>query len=108
MSKANLIQIDNPPEGWSADPDELAYDEQWAKDDSVGQKYCQDWGVGKGRPVLCNDEFAELIFEAEGKFYMWYQIGDSVSKIVSPADLDGILDVLRSKGPKGLKMSNRI
>lgn len=103
-----LIAIDSPPEGWSADPEELAYDEQWAKDDSVGQQFCQNLGVGKGRPVLCNDEFGELIFEAGGKFYLWHQIGDSVSEIVSPADLDGILDVLRSKGPKGLRTSNRV
>lgn len=49
-----------------------------------------------------------LLFEAGGKFYFWNRIDDTVSEITTPTDLDKILDIMRTKGAKGLKLKTRI
>ena len=33
----------NPPPGWTTDPDELDYEEEWAADDSIGQQITAEY-----------------------------------------------------------------
>lgn len=51
-----------------------------------------------------------LYFNFLKKSYLWHRIGasDSVSEIISPADLNGILDILRSKGAERLENKLRL
>lgn len=101
------MRIDNLPEGWSDDPEELDYDYEWAEDDSIGQDMARDLGAERGRPVLFNTRYDVLLFEAGGKFFTWTRIGNSVSEIIAPTDLNEILDALRREGLRGVKTRKR-
>ena len=44
------------------------------------------------------------MFEAGGKFYFWYFLDLAVSEITSPTNLDEIIEVMRDKGEKDLRI----
>lgn len=58
----------NTPQGWNIDPEELDYEEHWAKDDSDGQKMAKRFNLERARPILCCSE------EDGNKFYFWNEI----------------------------------
>ena len=45
-----------------------------------------------------------LHVEAGGKFYFWYCLDLAVSEIISPTNLDEIIEVMRDKGEKDLRI----
>jgi hypothetical protein len=105
----DLVKIDNPPKGWSNDPEDLDYDDDWADDDSLGQRTCRYLGAnGRGRPLLFHDDWDLLLFEAGGKYYIWNLISRSRYEIISTTDLNEILDLLREDRLNDLKSELRM
>lgn len=97
------LHIELPP-GWSNAPEDLDYDSDWATSDGDGQVLCALYHLGKGRPIMWNDDACYLMFEAGGKLYIWSRLTLEVYEIVSPADLDGIIEGLKEKGLKAMKL----
>jgi hypothetical protein len=93
----------SPPNGWTIDPEELDYEEEWAADDSIGQKITANYHLGKGRPVMYRPNGCLLMFEAGGKFYWWNRIDWCVYEIVSSTDLDEIITIMKEKGGNAVR-----
>jgi len=90
----------SPPDGWTFDPEELDYEEEWAADDSIGQEFTAAHHLGKGYPVMCSLEGARdlLMFKAGENFYFWSRIDDELFEIVSSTDLNEIISIMKEGG----------
>lgn len=51
----------------TSEPHELAYEHEWAAHDSLGQSVCDEYELGRGRPVMYCPEANILMFEAPGE-----------------------------------------
>lgn len=52
------------------------------------------YGLKNPRPFLCNTQVsgeACIVFEAQGKFYIWNQIQDEVRSVEGPTTEEGIV-----------------
>jgi len=96
----------SPPNGWTFDPEELDYEEEWAADDSIGQEFTAAHHLGKGYPVMCSLEGDLLMFKAGENFYFWGREDDKLFDIVS-TDLDEIISIMKEGGLRALRWKHR-
>lgn len=62
-----------------------------------------EYGLGKGQPLMNHQSLCLTMFEAGGKFYLWYRGPDNVAEITSPTDLDEIVTAMEKDGMSGLE-----
>ncbi|KAJ9228945.1 hypothetical protein DTO169E5_8994 [Paecilomyces variotii] len=96
-----------PPKGWTIDPEEIDYENEWAPQNSDGQCMAIEFGLKDPRPIMVTTPDTGspfVLFQSGNKFYQWNQVENSVWEIVKPQDLDAILEVMTENGERALKM----
>ncbi|KAE8308257.1 hypothetical protein BDV41DRAFT_552130 [Aspergillus transmontanensis] len=94
-----------PKSGWSNSPDELDY--YWSTDDSQGSLIAQAYGIDSPAGVMCTEpESGDALhmFVSGQIYYLWNQIDDQVLKIVSPTDLESIVQQIDAEGIGSLEL----
>jgi hypothetical protein len=51
------------PLGWTMDPKELDYEDDWATSDGRGCRLAVEYNLGKCRPIMRIPELGEVMFE---------------------------------------------
>ncbi|KAF7627436.1 hypothetical protein AFLA_002817 [Aspergillus flavus NRRL3357] len=84
----------NQPEGWSNNPSDL--DEYWSTDDSPGSFIAQAYGINSPVGLMRTTETGDALhlFTSGQTYYLWNEMDDTVLKIISPADLKGIVQLI--------------
>ncbi|KAE8347506.1 hypothetical protein BDV24DRAFT_122247 [Aspergillus arachidicola] len=94
-----------PKSGWSNSPVHLDY--FWSTDDSPGRLTAQNYGIDSAVGVMCTKpgSAGPLHMFASGQtYYLWNPIDDQVSKIISPIDLESIVQAIDVGGLQSLKI----
>lgn len=67
-------------------------------DDGFGHVICKQLNLGNGHPIMCKFTEPAYLFEADGKFYLWYCVGRDVLQVTYPKMLDDIITALIERG----------
>lgn len=67
-------------------------------DDGFGHVICNYLNLGNGHPIMCKLTEPAYLFEADGKFYLWYCVGLDILQITYPKMLDDIIAALMERG----------
>lgn len=88
------------------DPEELDYEGEWAAEDSWGYQLALDYHLGTCIPIMCRPHDGQILFESNGQFYLYDQIGGELVRLTSPSTLDGIISAIKENGAQSLKGKN--
>lgn len=92
-----------PPSGWTMDPEELDYAGEWSAEDSCGYQLALDCKLGPCTPIMCRPPDGQILFESNGKYYLYDQIGGDLVQLTSPSSLDEIISVFKEGGLRSVK-----
>ncbi|KAF9249939.1 hypothetical protein DTO013E5_6527 [Penicillium roqueforti] len=100
-TKTSALPPFTDPPGWTSNPSNPLYQEEWIGADSEGQVIARDYGLQPGQPVMEDDYGWHTIFLSGNKFYLWGRLNDEVEEFVSQ-DIREITSSMSQSGLKGL------
>lgn len=95
-----------PSVGWTTYPEDLDYG-FWAADNGEGQLRPRKAGFRRAVPIMITTPESrghETIFQADWKFYFWNVIEGGFQKVNASQDLKTVIELLVTKGDRGLKL----
>ncbi|KAI6093498.1 hypothetical protein F4821DRAFT_873 [Hypoxylon rubiginosum] len=113
-AERTMATISNPPDGWTADPDELDQDYYWGSGvDGDGDGLVAAKKVGLSNPIgqIIVDRYTggdKYIFTANGtqdKAYIWNMITHDICEFTKPKSLTDVVAQMKTvEGKKSLEM----
>ncbi|QKX60066.1 uncharacterized protein TRUGW13939_07208 [Talaromyces rugulosus] len=88
-----------PPPGWSMDPKDLDYEDDWVAEDGCGTMLAAKYKLERCTPIMIRlDPHNDVVlFESGGKFYLYSQMTGAFSQIIVPDTLDEIIAVMKGE-----------
>lgn len=92
------------PPGWTTDPEELDYENEWATEDSLGQTMTRNMKLGRGEPIMFHDADCTIMFKAGERYYFWNRLDCNVYEILDFHKLSDIITLMIEKGERHLRL----
>ncbi|RHZ64608.1 uncharacterized protein CDV56_109384 [Aspergillus thermomutatus] len=91
------------PPGWTTTPSGDTFKDEWLGRNSEGQIIARCHGLGPARPIMEDLQAWTTMFQADGKFFVWGRMDDTVREILS-RDLHEILSAMATGGLREVQM----
>ncbi|KAJ5695080.1 hypothetical protein N7455_002019 [Penicillium solitum] len=89
------------PLGFSSEPAKLNYDE-WEGEYGAQKRMTDTCGLTNCVPVFVSQDTNDLLFESNGRYYLWNRYGNSLARILH--GLEEIKQIITDWGQEALSM----